>query len=92
MTDGAEADDGPVTPTRRAPIKITVLVADAGLHIRNHYMPTQAYRSALEAAGFTDVVIRDPEISREALPAHESGSRNAMIDRPVFSLIDCRKT
>lgn len=66
--------------------------AEADDEMRNHYMPTQAYRSALEAAGFTDVVIRDPEISREALPAHESGSRNAMIDRPVFSLIDCRKT
>lgn len=75
-----------------APIDFTVLVGEAGLHIQNYYMPVQAYRSALEAAGFTDVVVRDPEIPPEALAAHEPGFWDAMIDRPVFSLIDCRKT
>jgi len=74
-----------------APIDFTVLVGEAGLHIQNYYMPVQAYRSALEAAGFTDVVVRDPEIPPEALAAHEPGFWDAMIDRPVFSLIDCRK-
>jgi len=75
-----------------APIDFTVLVGEAGLHIQNYYMPVRAYRSALEAAGFTDVVVRDPEIPPEALAAHEPGFWDAMIDRPVFSLIDCRKT
>ena len=75
-----------------APIDFTVLVGDAGLHIQNYYLPIQAYRSALEAAGFTDVVVRDPEVPPEALAAHEPGFWDAMIDRPVFSLIDCRKT
>ena len=72
-----------------APIDFTVLVGEAGLHIQNYYLPIEAYRSALEAAGFTNVVAHDPVVPPEAIAGQEPGFWDELIQRPVFSLIDC---
>jgi SAM-dependent methyltransferase len=72
-----------------APINFTVLVGDSGLQIENYYLPTEAYRSGLEAAGFTDVAVHQPVVPPEAVAAHEPGFWDELVDRPVFALIDC---
>ncbi|MCH9709257.1 MAG: methyltransferase domain-containing protein [Actinomycetia bacterium] len=74
-----------------APIDFTVLVGASGLHIRNYYLPIEAYRSELEAAGFVDVAVHRPVVPPEALAAREPGFWDELIDRPVFSLIECVK-
>ncbi len=74
-----------------APIDFTVLVGDAGLHIQNYYLPIEAYRSALQAAGFIDVVVHEPEVPAEAFATQEPGFWDEIVDRPVFSLIECVK-
>lgn len=75
-----------------APIDFTVLVDDSGLHIQNYYLPSEAYRAELEAAGFIDVALHHPEVPPDAVAAHEPGFWDEMVDRPVFSLIDCVKS
>jgi ubiquinone/menaquinone biosynthesis C-methylase UbiE len=74
-----------------APIDFTVLVGESGLQIENYYLPTEAYRCALEAAGFTDVAVHRPIVPPEAVAAHEPGFWDELVDRPVFALIDCVK-
>jgi len=74
-----------------APIDFTVLVGDSGLHIENYYLPIEAYRSGLEAAGFIDVAVHQPVIPPDAVVAHEPGFWDELVERPVFSLIDCVK-
>ncbi len=78
-------------PYEGAPIDFTVLVGAAGLHIQNYYLPLEAYRSELEAAGFVDVAVHVPVVPADALAAHEPGFWDDFVEFPVFSLFDCRK-
>lgn len=72
-----------------APINFTVLVGGSGLRIENYYLPAEAYRSALEAAGFTDVVFQRPVVPPEAVAAREPGFWDELVSHPVFELIEC---
>ena len=78
-------------PYEGAPIDFTVLVGDAGLHIQNYYLPVEAYRSALEEAGFVDVTVAQPTVPADAVAAHEAGFWDVMVECPLFVLLDCVK-
>ncbi len=74
-----------------APIDFTVLVGESGLAVQNYYLPIEAYRSELQAAGFVDVAVHEPVIPPDALAAHEPGFWDELEQHPVFVLLECVK-
>lgn len=75
-----------------APIVWTIHLDDSSFEIENYYLPLDAYREALEAAGFRDVAFHGLSLSPEAAAADRDNYWADFLAHPPAVMIDAIKS
>lgn len=72
------------------PITWTFFLEEGSFSIENYYLDVAAHERALRAAGFTEILWRQPQLSPQGVAEHGQDFWASFLDHPPVTCLECR--